>query len=417
MASAGLSTEEVALVARFMKSAAADFSYHSANDFLLPATDENKAIFTAVLEHHNKSGDRDHEITAEKINMATDEVFIYDDWAMEYFAERCENLAKDPGIASLSQAELFALGDLLSYAYEDHERTSDDIDHDMSLPASGGRRAILAETIKLHRTEHAGYPGAHREKVAAKLASIAPAFLRGGEVTIPDFWIMYCLAHKCRTLSGSDKPLYDPADTAKGEANETEWSKDYVPTAADLRSEDLRKEVRDLARTRFKAARAETNLTVDRYLSVLILADTDAERDALHDDKAFVAALGLVRKKAKLRGFEFQCFAFLSQEAIDRGDDWVAWWFEGVCPQIRYGDDEGLSARDKALRLGYSPEILDLMTKTESVGSAAPEDRAAPDAGEAEGKGVAAFLCKHWLVVGFFAFFLAVLIFGKSAGK
>jgi hypothetical protein len=412
VASDALSSAELALIAKFLDTAAEEFADHGCNDFLLPATDENKAIFTAVLEHHDKSGDSDHQIRAEEINAAADDVFIYDDWAMAYFAERCGKFAGEPGTAALSHAELFAIGDLLVHVYEDHEGSSDDVDHDVSLPASGEHRAILAETIKLYRTED--HPEAYGREVAARLASIVPAFLRGGEVGIPDFWIMCQLAHKCRRLSGSEKPLYEPEDTAKYELNETEWDKRYVPTAADLRADELRKEVRDLARTRFKKARAEDTLAGDRYLSMLILADTDAERDALFGDKEFLAALGLIRKKATLQGFELLCFAFLSQDDINnRYSDVVVWWAEGVCPQIRY--DQALGPREKAARMGASQEILDLMAKSsESGASAAANAGTAPETQVPERKGVAAFLRKHWLIVGFFAFFLAVLILGKS---
>jgi hypothetical protein len=47
----GLSAEELKLIVMFLETAAGGFEQHGCNDFMLPATAENKAIFVAVLEH------------------------------------------------------------------------------------------------------------------------------------------------------------------------------------------------------------------------------------------------------------------------------------------------------------------------------------------------------------------------------
>ncbi len=68
----------------------------------------------------------------------------------------------------------------------------------------------------------------------------------GKVVTLYDYWIMYFLATKCRTLSGNSEPLYSPAD--ENDDGETTWSAGYEPTASDLQSDHLAKKVRVLVR-------------------------------------------------------------------------------------------------------------------------------------------------------------------------
>lgn len=324
-----LSQTELALIAGFLDTAAQDFAGHSGNDFLLPASEENKAIFLAVLEHHNRQGDREHELTAEGIADATDEVFIYDDWAMAYFAERCGELAKRPGVA-LTPAELFAMGDLLAYAYEDHEGASGRDLYKITLPATPEHKAIVAATVELYRSDHAESTDKYGRWVAKQIKKVDAALGRGGEIEIPDFWVMYHLAHKCRALSGSTEPLYpeEPPD------DEIAFSEGYTPTEADLRGEALRKELSALVRARYKYARTSIHLAGDRYLSLCIIANTDDERDTLYRDKVFVDALDKIRAKAELQQFQFGCFAFISDKSDSRRDAWNLWWVKGTCPQI-----------------------------------------------------------------------------------
>lgn len=96
---AGLTPTELKIIAFLLQEAAERLSGASSNDFFLPATDEHKAIFAAVLE---RNADKGEDLSLEEIMEATDEVFMYDDWVMSYFAERCQQLAdaSDPQVAT-----------------------------------------------------------------------------------------------------------------------------------------------------------------------------------------------------------------------------------------------------------------------------------------------------------------------------
>lgn len=194
----------LAMVAELLETAALEFADHSCNDFLLPATEENKAIFAAVLEHHDDNApDDEHELSAEEIMAATDEVFVYDHWAMAYFAERCAALVQDPSASAiLSPSELFAISALLDYACEDHERVSGDVCFDLTYPATEENKAIIAATISLFAAEMEDYSAPDRRKLARTVQEISKALQESDEIDIPDFWLMHYLARKCRKLSG-----------------------------------------------------------------------------------------------------------------------------------------------------------------------------------------------------------------------
>src|SRR5882672_3159334 len=131
----GLSSEELSLIAEFLEDASAEFADHGCNDFILPATDENKAVFVAVLQHHGE--DDANQLSVKEIMAATDEVFIYDDWAMHYFSERCEKRLKNSkATPALTRAEFDVIGALLESAAQWHEEYSGEVCYDLTFPAT-----------------------------------------------------------------------------------------------------------------------------------------------------------------------------------------------------------------------------------------------------------------------------------------
>lgn len=199
-----LNTTELTMIAEFLEEAANEFEEHSANDFLLPATEENKAIFVAILEHHELNNpDDEHELSVEEIMASTDEVFIYDHWAMSYFSERCKELLERPAAAAdLSPSELFAISDLLAYAHEDHEKASDSVCFDLTYPSTEENKVVIAATVALFASEVEDYPEPYRKQVKGMIEEITQALTGSDEIDIPDFWLMYYLADKCEKLSG-----------------------------------------------------------------------------------------------------------------------------------------------------------------------------------------------------------------------
>ena len=195
---------ELELVALFLETAADEFSEHTANDFSLPATDENKAIFLATLRHRETHHRKDERTSAafEGVMTSADEIFIYDDWLMAYFADRCKTASKNPTIARFTHPELIAIGMLLILAYEDHMEHSDDVPYDLSFPATNENRSLLSSSVDLIAKEHVYYPSYYRQQVAEKIEQVTSAIGSAKEVDIPDYWVMYYLANKCKRLSG-----------------------------------------------------------------------------------------------------------------------------------------------------------------------------------------------------------------------
>lgn len=192
------------MISASLKEAAGDFVDHSANDFFLPASDENRAIVTAVLHHHDQNHPNDKRtVSDEELIDAGAEVFIYDYWALDYFAERCLALAKHPESAvALTSAELFAISELLTYAYEDRERASEDICFDLTYLATAENKAIIAATAEIFAAELEKYTEPYRHQVAETLGNVRRQLAQGDEIDVPDFWLMYYLADRCGKISG-----------------------------------------------------------------------------------------------------------------------------------------------------------------------------------------------------------------------
>ena len=98
---------EFEMMQSFLEESAQEFSHYGCNDFLLPATDENKALFMIVLQKHEQ--DDDNSLNAEGILEIPGKVFIYDDWLISYFADRCAALLTQSfEVGGLTRAELNA---------------------------------------------------------------------------------------------------------------------------------------------------------------------------------------------------------------------------------------------------------------------------------------------------------------------
>jgi hypothetical protein len=211
-----LNQTELTMIVEFMEEAAREFADHSANDFFLPATDDNKALLVAVLEHHYQNEPDDpmepdeyaeEKVTAADIMADEGETSLYDFWVMAYFVDRCQALLDNPDDTEpLSPAELFALGFALDAAYEDHLASSDDVCYDLTYPATEDNKAIVTATVALFASEVDGYPDAYRREVAEKIQELSAALKNSDELDVPDFWLMYHLGHRCEELSGLSWP-------------------------------------------------------------------------------------------------------------------------------------------------------------------------------------------------------------------
>lgn len=88
----GLTKAELALISQLLEMASDEFSNHGCNDFKLPATEENKALMSRMIE--TSFDECDQEEALQDIIDAKDEIFTVDSMLMGYFARRCAQLAK-----------------------------------------------------------------------------------------------------------------------------------------------------------------------------------------------------------------------------------------------------------------------------------------------------------------------------------
>lgn len=118
-----LSPTELTCIAGFLD-ASKGLIDHGKEFLCLPATDENRAIFIAVFEHHedtNPDDEHDFCILESKIPIEGAFIFeisIYSDWAITYFAHRCRMLANSSTTKAFSLPELSALSALLDAGWK-----------------------------------------------------------------------------------------------------------------------------------------------------------------------------------------------------------------------------------------------------------------------------------------------------------
>ena len=114
-------------------------------------------------------------------------MMVYDDWAADYFADRCKRLASVTPVGKLSAAELGIIDELLESSAEDHEGWYGDggADLDITLSPSAEHRSLFAAVI-----EHQA-PRGWKTKVA-KLEKAT------GPISLPDFQVTRYLAARCK---------------------------------------------------------------------------------------------------------------------------------------------------------------------------------------------------------------------------
>ena len=72
------------------------------------------------------------------------ELWSFDHWVMDYFAERCAGIARG-GSPGLVKAELFAVGEVLELACENHMESADDTEfHDIELDVAKHKAMLTA---------------------------------------------------------------------------------------------------------------------------------------------------------------------------------------------------------------------------------------------------------------------------------
>jgi hypothetical protein len=220
-----LSKLELTLIADSLASAASEFSDRSCNDFSFPATPEHQAVGEAIVRHHEPGyWGKDNTLADFLSRMAAQKewVVVYDDWAADYFADRCKRLASVAPVGKLSAAELGIINELLESSAEDHEGWYGDggADLDITLSPSAEHRSLIAAAI-----QHQAPQG-----WKAKVAKVEKAT---GPISLPDFQVMRYLAARCKAHAAvadvvftAGAPSASPATPAQ---DETEMQAGAVP--------------------------------------------------------------------------------------------------------------------------------------------------------------------------------------------
>lgn len=183
-----LNPTELEWLARFLEESAEMFEDHGNNDFLLPASDENKAIIAAVRDRHGPDDFNDPDAfdsASEEMLKSSGELYMYDCWVMDHFAKRCKQQT-DPALSPAEYRVIAILLDLVVEVYPEDE----DFWPEYAYPATEGNKALFADVFE--------YRG---DKDAAQAAREATE-----EVDISDFPIYVFLANKCRQLADTIPP-------------------------------------------------------------------------------------------------------------------------------------------------------------------------------------------------------------------
>ena len=182
----------------FLTDAADEFSQHGCNDFGCMATAENKALFIRIIKWQTEQagGDRDPQWleNVERVQAEDKEIFSFDNWAMGYFGQRCDALAKNNAASAseLSPAELNMIAALFDVMvdFREIDQEDHDITVDYTLSATDENKQFIAKVIK-----HEGDAGWER--------MVEGVMNSEDEIAVLDVWIMRYYSDRCKKLAAN----------------------------------------------------------------------------------------------------------------------------------------------------------------------------------------------------------------------
>lgn len=86
-----LTKTELKFIADMLDFAASEFSNNSCNDYIIPATDENKKFMIDLYNDMSDESDAKEEI--DNLAEEKDEIYAFDWMVMKYLSNRCKALA------------------------------------------------------------------------------------------------------------------------------------------------------------------------------------------------------------------------------------------------------------------------------------------------------------------------------------
>lgn len=195
-----LQSYELEFAAWFLEDAGADFEDRSDDEIFLPASSQALGIAAAIRAAFGD--DAPEPGTCRIPGDDAELVQFYTSQAMGFFAERCRSLAASAEPVAFDAAELALMANLLELAAESHEEIAEDVSFDLTLDVTPANRLMFVSAVDqyMHRREAMGGRG----KQAAETAIAIRAGVRRDPpeptVDIPDYWLMFLLAHRCREL-------------------------------------------------------------------------------------------------------------------------------------------------------------------------------------------------------------------------
>lgn len=229
--SAELSALELKILADLLGDAAAEFAGHSANDYELSASPENRELLTRVIAH-GKSAYGDSSLS--EVIESKGRYHIHDHWLMHYLAQRCAS--PEP----LDKAELLALADVLqTLARDDYEiYDSTNIEGMYQLaqtPDEGASASIIQGAIAAARDATVENSWIDPSSIVSRQEE--------GYVGVETIWLMQFLGKRCAALAPSRSGTAHQHSTA-GLARTNEPTLKMEPTARPGVSEKWRKQLK-----------------------------------------------------------------------------------------------------------------------------------------------------------------------------
>lgn len=187
----------------YLEECAEEFRDRSCNDFTLPNTPDNVEVFTAAFHAFKHEFEDDDEPELEDFIFEGDELYIFDNWLLGYFAIRCKAVLSGTDSAMpLTTAEWHVLSEALHFAYEVREDLARRMSFDATFRATAENKAMIAATLREISPVIRGYTDSAQREPAVEMVAAAAAAIRSSnketdEVDLPSYWLLYFFSRKC----------------------------------------------------------------------------------------------------------------------------------------------------------------------------------------------------------------------------
>ena len=196
---------ELEFAAWFLDDAGADFQDHSADETFMPASPGMLAVAEAI---HDEFGDDAPAVEICRLpGEESDLVQFCTSQAMEFFAGRCRALVESDQQQGPNAAELSLMAELLGLAGQDHENVAMDVCFDLTLDVTAENRSMFMAAVDnyLERAKAQSPRDKRGDKQVAETAMTIRASLLADSsdatIDIPDYWLMFYLARRCKDLA------------------------------------------------------------------------------------------------------------------------------------------------------------------------------------------------------------------------